>query len=124
MKMTVHGNNILIEFAANEDIVQVTLNDGYSYERIHLTEVTNFYAVDLAGAYTNSVYCFPPINSKSPCTINISRIDSTKITRIRFTIEKFGQTPDVHYFDKVFDPILVTGDAGKEYNVIPSDQFK
>lgn len=43
---------------------------------------------------------------------------------IRFVIEKFGQIPDAHYFDKAFDPILVTGDDGKEYNVIPSDQFK
>lgn len=28
------------------------------------------------------------------------------------------------YFDTAFEPILVTGDDGKEYNVIPSDQFK
>lgn len=28
------------------------------------------------------------------------------------------------HFDKAFDPILVTGDDGNEYNVIPSDQFK
>lgn len=27
-------------------------------------------------------------------------------------------------FDKIFDPILVTGDDGNEYNVIPSDRFK
>lgn len=27
-------------------------------------------------------------------------------------------------FDSAFNPILVTGDDGKEYNVIPSDQFK
>lgn len=27
-------------------------------------------------------------------------------------------------FDKAFEPILVTGDDGNEYNVIPSDQFK
>lgn len=124
MNMTVNGNNILIEFAANEDIVQVPLNDGYSYERIHITEVTNFYAINLAGAYNNSVYCFPPINSKSPCTINISRSDSTKPSRLRFTIEKFGQIPDVNYFNKEFDPILVHGEDGKEYNTIPSDQFK
>lgn len=32
--------------------------------------------------------------------------------------------PDNHYFDKAFDPILVTGDDGNEYNVIHSDQFK
>ena len=39
-------------------------------------------------------------------------------------IEKFGPIPDSHYFDNAFEPILVTGDDGKEYNVIPSDQFK
>lgn len=39
-------------------------------------------------------------------------------------IEKFGQIADIHYFDKAFEPILVVGDDGKEYNVIPSDQFK
>lgn len=27
-------------------------------------------------------------------------------------------------FDTAFEPILVKGDDGKEYNVIPSDQFK
>lgn len=40
------------------------------------------------------------------------------------TIVKFGQIPDSHYFDAAFEPILVTGDDGNEYNVIPSDQFK
>lgn len=39
-------------------------------------------------------------------------------------IEKFGQIPDIHYFDTPFKPILVKGDDGKEYNVIPSNQFK
>lgn len=28
------------------------------------------------------------------------------------------------HFNKAFDPILVVGNDGKEYNVIPSDQFK
>nr|DAI25622.1 MAG TPA: hypothetical protein [Caudoviricetes sp.] len=43
---------------------------------------------------------------------------------IRITLTKFGQLPDLHYFDAAFEPILVTGDDGNEYNVIPSDQFK
>lgn len=43
---------------------------------------------------------------------------------VRILIEKFGQIPDTHYFDTTFKPILVTGDDGKEYNMIPSDQFK
>lgn len=39
-------------------------------------------------------------------------------------IEKFRQIPDPNYFNSAFDPILVVGDDGQEYNVIPSDQFK
>lgn len=123
MKMTVKGNNI-IEFAANEDITTITLPAGYSYNRVHITEVTNFYDFNLAGAYNNTVYYFPPINSKSPCTVKLSRLDPNKETRIRITIEKFGEIPDVNYFGAPFDPILVTDKDDKEYNVIQSDQFK
>lgn len=63
-------------------------------------------------------------NSKSPSYITLHIPDITKNAEIRFTIEKFGQIPDHSYFDSAFKPILVTGDDGKEYNVIPSDQFK
>lgn len=124
MKLNIFGNSIIIEFNANEAIPLITLPDGYSYERIHLTEVTNFSAINYSNATINSFFCYPPINSKSPCTIYLSRIDPNKLTRIRFLIEKFGQIPNISYFDKAFEPILVKGDDGKEYNVIPSDQFK
>ena len=50
--------------------------------------------------------------------------DIKKDADIRLSIEKFGQIPDPHYFDKAFEPILVTGEDGKEHKVIPSDQFK
>lgn len=30
----------------------------------------------------------------------------------------------VDYFTNPFEPILVTGDKGNKYKVIPSDQFK
>ena len=40
------------------------------------------------------------------------------------SIEKFGQEPNINYFNGKITPILVTGNDGKEYNVIPSDQFK
>lgn len=43
---------------------------------------------------------------------------------ITFLITKFGQIPNANYFDKAFDPILVVGNDGNEYNVIPSNQFK
>lgn len=58
------------------------------------------------------------------CNITFYITDLPKAAEIRFTIEKFGQIPDSGYFDSTFKPILVTGDDGKEYNVIPSDQFK
>ena len=67
---------------------------------------------------------FPPINSKSPCVLYPIKRDETKPAYLRFIITKFGQIPDPHYFDKIFEPILVTGEDGNEYPVIPSDQFK
>lgn len=39
------------------------------------------------------------------------------------TINYYGNIVDPNYFDKAFEPILVKGDDGKEYNAIPSDQF-
>lgn len=123
MKVHMYGNSVLIEFEANENITPVTLPDGYSYERIHITESTNIYAVN-QNSSNNRILTFPPVNSKSPSILIIGRADETKLARLRFSIEKFGQIPDAHYFDKAFDPIRVTGDDGKEYNVIPSDQFK
>ncbi len=124
MKTLYQGNTVLIEFEANEPLSVVTLPAGYSYETIHVTEVTNLFAIYQITQIANAVFTFPVVNAKSPCTISVSRIDSTKIARLRFSIEKFGQIPDIHYFDKAFAPILVVGDDGKEYNVIPSDQFK
>lgn len=63
------------------------------------------------------------IHSKNPNVLH-HLFDNTKEQRFTFIITKFGQIPDPHYFNKAFDPILVVGDDGKEYNVIPSDQFK
>lgn len=37
---------------------------------------------------------------------------------------EFRISIDANYFNKAFEPILVTGDDGNTYNVIPSDQFK
>lgn len=64
------------------------------------------------------------VNYKSPCVLRPLILDNTKPAYLRILIFKFGQIPDPHYFDAAFKPILVTGDDGKEYNVIPSDQFK
>lgn len=122
------GNFIRIYFEANE-LTQthntIQLQDGYTYERLHINGAYNVKElVPYMSIVTGDTFTFPVVNSKSPSTISIYVPDITKEAEIRITIEKFGQIPDIHYFDTAFEPILVTGDDGKEYNVIPSDQFK
>lgn len=122
------GNCIRIYISANEVTnkrVPITLPDGYSYESIrilYLSNITELVPYFLISA--NGSYHIPPVNCHSPSTLNLLVGDISKVAEIRILIEKFGQIPDSHYFDKAFEPILVTGDDGNEYNVIPSDQFK
>lgn len=122
------GNFMRIYFKANELPKQHTtiqLPKGYSYERLHINAAFNVRElVPYMSIVTGDTITFPVVNNKSPSTISIYVPDITKEAEIRITIEKFGQIPDIHYFDTVFEPILVRGDDGKEYNVIPSDQFK
>ena len=126
MKLTVKGNAIEVTFVANEPLQYgyITLPDGYSFEQITLLSATNCYPIHNLSSPLLGKRTFPPVNSKSPCQLSYAIIDTAKAASFRAIIEKFGQIPDIHYFDKEFDPILVTGDDGKEYNVIPSDQFK
>lgn len=128
MTINYWGPLIRVLFTANElseGHVTVQLADGYSYERIiihytsNITELHSYQQV-LAG----DKITFPPVNSKSPSVLHLYIPDVTKKAEITLSIEKFGQIPDPHYFGAVFNPILVTGDDGKEYKVIPSDQFK
>lgn len=124
----INGNNIRIFINANEltkKRVPITLPDGYSYETIHISYLKNISELtDYFLIISNTVYHFPPVRSHSPYTFNLLVGDLSASAEIRIVIEKFGQIPDSHYFDKAFEPILVTGDDGNEYNVIPSDQFK
>lgn len=126
MTLTVRGNVIEVTFDANEPLQHgiITLPDGYSFEQITLLSADNCYPIHRLSSTLLGKRTFPPVNSKSPCQLSYAILDSTKAASFRAIIEKFGQIPDTHYFDKEFDPILVTGDDGKEYNVIPSDQFK
>lgn len=127
MTTLVNGCNITVKTAANEstsnDYVYI-LPSGYSINTIYITSLTNIEAINRALVQRNSRLVFPVVNSKSPSYITLYISDITKAAEIRFTIEKFGQIPDASYFDKPFKPIVVTGDDGKKYNVIPSDQFK
>lgn len=126
MTLTVKGNAIDVTFDANEPLQYgvITLPDGYSFEQITLLSANNCYPINILSSPLLGKRTFPPVNSKSPCQLSYAILDSTKAASFRAIIEKFGQIPDIHYFDKEFEPILVTGDDGKEYNVIPSDQFK
>lgn len=126
MNVLVAGNVIEFTFDADEPQQSgfVTLPDGYSYEQINIISANNCYPVHRLSSNYLGTRTFPPVNSKSPCQFAYAIIDTTKSASFRAVIEKFGQIPDIHYFDKAFEPMLVVGDAGKEYNVIPSDQFK
>lgn len=127
MTSLINGCNITVKIAANEltsnDYVYI-LPSGYTINTIYITSITNVEAINRALVQRNSRLVFPVVNSKSPSYITLYISDITKAAEIRFTIEKFGQIPDASYFDKPFKPIVVRGDDGKEYNVIPSDQFK
>lgn len=125
---TFRGNCIRIYIEANElteKRVPITLPDGYSYETIRITYLKNISELSPYFSITNnSLYHIPPVRSHSPSTFNLLVGNLSESAEFRILIEKFGQIPDAHYFDNAFEPILVTGEDGNEYNVIPSDQFK
>ncbi len=127
MTSLINGCNITLKLAENEltsnNYVYI-LPSGYTINTMYITYLTNIEAINRAVIQRNVRLVFPVVNSKSPSYITLYINDPTKAAEIRFTIEKFGQIPDASYFDKPFEPILVTGNDGKEYNVIPSDQFK
>lgn len=126
MSLITTGNTLIINFNANEltqHDATVILPDGYSYEKLLLTSGDNISFINHTHV-TQHELTFSPVNSHSPSIIIINVTDLTKQAHLRLCITKFGQIPDPHYFKKAFEPILVIGDDGNEYNVIPSDQFK
>lgn len=128
MTFKTFGNIIYISYAASELSIHeqnITLPDGYSYKDILIISSDNISTIQNRLLANSNVHMiFPPINSKSPCSFFLYITDLTKIASIRILICEFGQIPDANYFATAFEPILVKGDDGKEYNVIPSDQFK
>lgn len=126
MTITYHGNAVDIKWDVGDEIGgSITLIDGYSIEEMYIINNTGIYGLYLGVPIpltTEKLY-FPPVNSRNPNTI-APFFDNTKEQRLSFLITKFGQIPDPNYFATAFKPILVKGDDGKEYNVIPSDQFK
>lgn len=125
--ISINGNFLGARFEANSlttQYVEITLPDGYSFEKIHIINSVNITTVVNTFISTREYLEFPVVNSKSPCKMFFTITDLTKAASISILITKFGQIPDPHYFDKAFDPILVTGDDGEKYKVIPSNQFK
>lgn len=126
MNVIYQGNFVTVtinEGEGNPPVIR--LSDGYTYEKIHILIAKNVgYLIPYLQITVNNMLDFPCIDSKSPCTIQPVLTDASAKAELKFLIEKFGQIPDPHYFDKAFAPILVTGEDGNKYNVIPSDQFK
>lgn len=122
------GPTIGVVIDANESesrYIHITLADGYSYEQIQILYLLNIDEIlPYCKVKEGSSIKYPPINSMSPCVLILRLSDTTKPAACAVTIEKFGQIPDPNYFKKACAPILVTGDDGNKYNVIPSDQFK
>lgn len=122
------GPTIGVVLDANEsesDYVNIIFADGYTFEQIKLIYLSN---IDEILPYNRvpvgASIKYPPINSMSPYFLNLHIIDKTKAAACGITIEKFGQLPNINYFHNAITPILITGEDGNEYNVIPSDQFK
>lgn len=126
MTVNYYGNAVDIKYSKGDTTAAITLPDGYSIEDILIVKNTGIYGIKLGipiPISANITLHFPPVNSCSPNTIT-PLFDNKKEQRFTFLITKFGQIPNAHYFDKAFDPILVVGNDGKKYNVIPSNQFK
>lgn len=128
MNNVIKGNCVRLYIEANElttNRVLITLPDGYSYETIfilyshNINEINRYFLVA-----SHQKYHCPPVRSHSPSTFDLLVTNIAEKAEIRILIEKFGQIPDSHYFDNAFEPILVTGEDGNEYKVVPSDQFK
>lgn len=128
MIFTLKGNICRIYYSANElpqGNVTVNLPNGYSYKTILITENKNVAEVnDYVPIILGVDYTFPIVNSSSPSNLSLYIPSIDKESEIKFIIKEFGQIPNPNYFNEAFKPILVTGSDGKEYKVIPSDQFK
>ena len=117
------GNTVNIVIDPGDSSI-VELLESYCFEQIHITSIVNIWGIYESAVAPDEVLIFPPVKSKSPYILWLQVGNPSERAEIRFVIEKFGQIPDSHYFDTDFEPILVTGDDGNEYKVIPSDQFK
>ena len=126
MTIKYYGNTVDIKFDTTDNSgTTITLIDGYSIEEMTIINNTGIYGLFFGFPInlTTTTLRFPPVHSKNPNVI-APLFDNKNPQRLTFIITKFGQIPDPNYFKTAFEPILVTGDDGNEYKVIPSNQFK
>lgn len=128
MILSYKGPFIFMSFNPNElseRDVTIPLPDGYSYKRIYIDRVTKISSLFLnIDIHTGDRLTFPVVNSKSPSTLRLFIPDLSLASEIRIIIEEFGQIPDPNYFENTFTPIIIRGNNGNNYPIIPSDQFK
>lgn len=124
MTMNVTGNVIFISLDPGESN-RITLPEGYTYSELTIYGGKNTWGVNKADSPTYPcIQKYPVVNSTSPNYLTINISDPSKTASISLAITAFGQAPNTQYFDTAFKPILVTGNDGNKYKVIPSDQFK
>lgn len=128
MTEQINANIITLYWNSNElsdKIINYVLPNGYSFKEIRVHASNNVKEIEYGlNVVNNTTYIFPTVYGKSPCAFRFVIGDTTKASSIKIIITQFGCKPDSHYFDKAFEPILVTGKDGEEYQMIPSDQFK
>lgn len=121
MTTNVYGNIILVDIKAGESATTLTLPDGYSIEKAHVSLSNGSLATPNGTNIVNidSELSFPVVNGKSPNVFRFGLVDSTKSGMVKIMIDRFGSRGDANYFTKAFDPILVSDNSGNEYNLIP-----
>lgn len=129
-----NGNRIIFILEDTDTVktIPITLRDGYSVRKMFITTTSDLVlydgSVNPASLPSNVLLDFPIVNSKSPNTFNLKIVTATKGRALILNIFQFGGIPDSHYFDKAFEPILVTtndeNNHAVEYNMIPSTQFE
>lgn len=133
--ITRYNGNRIIFILENTDTVKtipITLPDGYSIRKMFITTTSDLVlydgSVNPSSLPSNVLLDFPIVNSKSPNTFNLKIVTATTGRSLILNIFQFGGIPDSHYFDKAFEPILVTTNDENnhvvEYNMIPSTQFE
>lgn len=119
-RYSVYGNVIQIIVPANTGEKALLLPPGYSFSEVYVQSSNAYVKFGSVNSIdTGTHYKFPVVNGKSPIIFRYGN-NTLNDGWINFIVEKFGGEPDLHYFDKDFEPILVKRKDGTVYNLIPT----